>query len=293
MRRRNAVLLVAVIAVVCLVVVRACNRPPREPVRRQAAHPRAVTTVPAPSPPRVTVPSAARMGSPRLAVILDDWGNHYSLLKDAIAVGRPLTLAVLPNLPASSRIAEEAHRAGLGVMLHLPMQPVGGAQPLEPGTIKVTTPDGEIRRLIDLALRSVPHAEGANNHMGSRATSDPRVMRAVLGHLDRKGLFFIDSNTISTTVAPEIAEEVGIPFEQRDVFIDNVSQKEAVKKELLRAARMARRRGDVIVIGHDKRATLAALKEALPEIEKGGVRLVLARDLARVFSDADGAEASQ
>ena len=72
---------------------------------------------------------------PVMAIILDDWGNNYGLLQDAIDIQRPLTLAIIPKLISTRRIASEAHENGLGVMIHMPMEPESHSQPLEPHTI--------------------------------------------------------------------------------------------------------------------------------------------------------------
>ncbi len=237
-----------------------------------------------PTPPKIKLEVRTSNLPPKaayMAIILDDWGNNYSLVKEVLAVKRPMTLAVLPNLPFSKKIADEAHRNHLGVMLHMPMQPMNTLHPLEPHTILTTTPDAEINELLSKALASVPHVEGMNNHMGSAATSDLRVMRSVLKYLKAKGLFFIDSNVIPQTVGPRAAREAGIPFAMRDVFIDNESTVDAVKQKLLEAKNIALRKGQVVVIGHDKKQTLQAIKEIVPSLEKEGVRLVLVKELVK------------
>ena len=53
--------------------------------------------------------------------------------------------------------------------------------------------DEEIRRRVRRALRNVPHARGVNNHMGSKATANERVMRLVLSELKDRNLLFLDS----------------------------------------------------------------------------------------------------
>ena len=115
--------------------------------------------------------------------------------------------------------------------------------------------------------------------MGSAATSDLRVMRTVLKHLLSRNLFFIDSNTASTSVGTQVAKEIGIKFNRRDVFIDNEMKPEVIKIQLERAKNIALRRGSVVVIGHDRKMTLLAIKEMVPEIEAAGVKFVLVRDL--------------
>ncbi len=217
--------------------------------------------------------------SPRVAIILDDWGNNYSLLKDAVAIGRPVTLSILPNLKQTQKIAEKAFENGLGVMIHMPMEPKNRSEPLEPHTILTTSSEREIRGYLDEAILGVPHAEGMNNHMGSAATSDARVMRIVLKYLRERGLFFVDSQVVPKTVCRPIAKEMGLPFTKRDVFIDNEPNSEAIKRQLLEAKKIALAKGKVVIIGHDKRVTLKVIREMVPEFEKDGVRFVLVKDI--------------
>ena len=273
-------LAVLFVAIVSFFVVRGCVHkkttvlPPEIPSRVTTPKPPKEAQIP-PIAANTPIPAAPA----RMAIILDDWGNNFSLTKDAIAVGRPLTLSILPNLPQSKRIAEEAFNNHLGVMLHMPMQPKSKKQPLEPHTIMTTTLDKTIVRYLDAALLSVPHAEGVNNHQGSAATSDLRVMRTVLKHLKEKGLFFVDSDVAASTVGPQVAKEVSIPFTKRNVFIDNIAKVDNIKIELKAAERIALSKGRVVVIGHDKKATLQAIREMVPEFEKNGIKLVLVKEL--------------
>ncbi len=215
----------------------------------------------------------------RMAIILDDWGLNLPLVKEVEGIGRPITLSVLPHLAHSREIAEEASSHGLGVMLHMPMQAKNLRTAGEPRTILTTSPDKQILEYLDQALESVPGAQGMNNHQGSAATSDERVMRTVLGHLKEKGLFFVDSQVISSTRGWRIAKEIGMPFTKRDVFIDNQPTSEAIKAQLLVAQKIALSRGRVVVIGHDKKVTIEAIREMVPELEKNGVKLVLVKEL--------------
>ncbi len=234
-----------------------------------------------PAKKAVTIPWMApsqKQPPPEMAIILDDWGPSGSLVDEVLQFGKPVTLAVIPHLRRSAEVAEEAHAHGLGVMLHMPMQPKN-AKPSEPKTLMTSTSSGEIRRLLDEALSSVPYAEGVNNHQGSAATSDLRVMRTMLAHLKKKGLFFVDSKVIATSTAFQAARETGIPFASRDLFIDNVATVDAVKEKLRDALRLAQSRGRVVVIGHDRSVTLEALRQMVPEIDKSGVKLVLAREM--------------
>lgn len=246
---------------------------------------RPVPTPRVPEKPPVPAPGQP----PRLAIILDDWGNNFSLVQKVADLKRPVTLAVLPHLPSSRRIAEEAHRKGLAVMLHMPMQPLSASQPLEPRTILTTTPDRDVRRYLDEAIEAVPHVEGVNNHMGSKATMDERVMGLVIGRVAERNLFFVDSNTVKGSVCAAVAEGVGARFAKRDTFLDNEPTVEAVKTQLRESVRVALRKGQAVAIGHDKKATIEAIRQMIPEIEKAGVRLVFARELVQASGESDDA----
>lgn len=275
---------VVFVVAVSVLVFRSCvHKSPFEGVRRYTE--RAAPKKPAAKSPKSAAQSArpadVPKGPAKMAIVLDDWGNNYSRVSAALDIRRPLTLSVIPNLAQSRRVAEAAHANGLGVMLHMPMEPRGGHEPLEPHTIMTDSSGETIRAYLDEALLSVPYADGVNNHQGSAATSDARVMRVFLAHLKSKRLFFIDSAVISTTKGPAISRELGIPYSKRDVFIDNELNAAAIKKQLLYAAKMARLRGRVIVIGHDHKVTLETIKNTLPEIESQGVKLVLAKELIK------------
>jgi len=224
--------------------------------------------------------SSSSQVSARLAVILDDLGNDRSAAEAIFALPFPLTLSVLPDHAHSAEIAEEAHRRGYEVMLHLPMQSLGNekpeAQELHPG---MTT--GDVTLLVDQMLQAVPYVVGVNNHQGSQATSDPALMSELMPVLRERHLFYIDSRTSVTTVAFDAARESGVRCAFRNVpFLDDVAEVSAVRKQLELALRDAHEKGEAVAIGHPHPATMRALSELLPHAEAQGVHLVFASNLA-------------
>jgi hypothetical protein len=279
-----ALSVVFVLAVAFLVVRWFFPKRPSVPPRPRAA----ASAVPRPSvlplpavPSRGPVPPPETAAGARIAIILDDWGYTQAPLEYAYRLGRPVTLSVLPNLPYSRRIAEDARRRGLGLMLHLPMQPKG-SRPLEAHTIRVDSSREEVDRILVSDLASVPGAEGVNNHMGSAATSDPRLMRDLFAELGSRRLFFIDSYVDATTVGARTAREMRLPFAARNIFLDHDMDPEIIRGRLFQAARIALKKGSAVAIGHARKMTLEVLEKTMPEVERMGVRFVLARDLARV-----------
>ncbi|MGA8022470.1 MAG: divergent polysaccharide deacetylase family protein [Candidatus Acidiferrales bacterium] len=219
--------------------------------------------------------------NPRLAIIIDDLGYDRSAADAVLALSFPLTVSVLPHLPLSSEVAEEAQRRGDQVMLHLPMESeTDGAKP-EDIELRVGMNAGQVNETLAGMLETVPYAVGVNNHQGSRATADPALMQALMPALRQRGLFFIDSRTDAKTVAYDTAERNGVRAASRKVFLDDVASREAILKQLELAARDARRDGFTIAIGHPSPATIAALSDGVPHLETNGIHLVFASQLVQ------------
>lgn len=249
-------------------------------VRTHTVH--LITPLPAGSRP--LVPRAP--GTAELAIILDDLGHDRSAADSLLALPFPITVSVLPHLPLSAEVAEEAYRRGDQVMLHLPMESqaeVDGSEGAVPEQIelRVGMTQDQVANVLDAMLETVPHAVGVNNHQGSRATADPMLMQALMPALRERKLFFIDSRTTAATVAYDTAESAGVRAASRKVFLDDTPTREAVLAQLDLAARDALRDGSAIAIGHPHPATIAALSEGVPGLEARGIRLVFASDLVQ------------
>jgi polysaccharide deacetylase 2 family uncharacterized protein YibQ len=245
----------------------------------------AVTTAPitseAPSAPPLETPRAAPVVSgnaPRLAIIIDDCGQWLDTEHAFIALPFPVTLSVLPHVRYGSVIARAADAAGKGVMLHLPMQTISGRYP-GPGTITVSMADDAIRSEVSADLAELPQARGVNNHEGSRATQDTRVMSDIADVLAHDGRFFIDSRTSGGSVGESVARTHGVPSASRSVFLDNVDNEALIEVQLREAARDARANGSAIAIGHPRPATLAAVRALGPKFAADGIELTLASAL--------------
>lgn len=217
---------------------------------------------------------------PRLAIVVDDLGYDRAQADSLFRIAYPLTISVLPHESSSSEIAEEAHRRGYQVMLHLPMASNAGdkdeAIELHPGMALAT-----VEKTFSAMLDTVPYAAGVNNHEGSLGTADQKLMDELMPLLHERNLFFIDSRTTVATVAETAAHAAGVAAARRNVFLDDEQYAPAIRKQFALAIRDARQKGSALAIGHPHPETLEVLNEMLPEAERQGVRLVFASDLAR------------
>jgi polysaccharide deacetylase 2 family uncharacterized protein YibQ len=217
----------------------------------------------------------------RVAILFDDAGGSLQQLDPIFALSRPVTVTVLPGLRFSREVALRAQEAGLDVLLHLPLEPEDARNPLGPGGVLTTMSDAQIAQVVADDLDSVPGAIGANNHEGSRATADERVMRVVLGALKSRGLFFVDSVTSPRSVGARLAAEMQIPTASRAIFLDNQNQAEAIRTQLRRLITLARGGKDIVAIGHANRLTPQVLKEILPEFDREDIALVTVSALVK------------
>lgn len=213
------------------------------------------------------LPSRALSEPAKLAIIIDDLGNHQRGCKGVLALPGPLNLAFLPHTPYARRFAERAFEQGHTVMLHLPMSNHSGAT-LGPGALEVTMTTDELRATMEASLDAVPHSQGFNNHMGSLLTEHTKAMQTVMTLAHERQLFFIDSRTSVNSVAREQASQAGVPNLRRHVFLDNDVSGPALEQQFDQAVRRAKRHGLAVLIGHPYPETIAFLNQKLNAMSK-------------------------
>lgn len=236
-------------------------------------------------PDKLPIPKA---GTPKdlakaakIAIILDDGGYHRPENEPALDLDPGLTLSILPHTPHGKALAEAAEAAGFEVMLHMPMQTHSKKIKPFPGQINTDMDADTIERLTNEALAQVPGAVGANNHTGSLFTSDPERMRVFLDVLKKRGLYFVDSLTIASSEAFEVAEDMEVPAAQRTVFLDNTPDPESIQAQFKALVEAAQNNGHAIGIGHFRKNTVAVLEELLPTLAEEGCQLVHVSELVR------------
>ena len=216
----------------------------------------------------------------KIAIVLDDWGynlNNFSILDQ---IKYPLTVSVLPNLSYSRIIAEEMHKRGFEIILHLPMEPREKYR-LEKNTIMASFDEATIQNIIEQDLANIPYVKGVSGHMGSRATEDGRTMEIVCKELKKRHLYFLDSLVSPRSVCSDISRRMALGFAKRDIFLDNKEDPEYIRGQINKLKLRARARGRAIGIGHDRKVTLEVLKEVMPELAREGYKFVFVSELIK------------
>ena len=155
---------------------------------------------------------APKLFKPKIVFVIDDIGEHEKFKNELAKLGPKVTYAILPLRDFSRYFSEQGKRIHADVILHLPLETVHTDQFPGQGLITEEMSDEEILSGLRQDLASVPGHVGVNNHMGSKGTSDRRLMTIILRALKRERLFFFDSHTTSKSVAPEICHSIDFLF---------------------------------------------------------------------------------
>ena len=254
---------------------------------------KATTARPSPAPGRAPRPAVPPSGAPpggappsrvpsstpqnprpvRLGLVIDDLGRSLQEVQEIAALGVPVTYAVLPFESLTPRVVEDLRRRQVEILCHLPMEPAGKENPGF-GALREGMSPTELVETTNRALDAVPGAVGVNNHMGSEISADPAAMRAVLGVLAERGLYYLDSRTSAQSVGYREAIALGLPAAERLVFLDPEPGAEAVRQEFRRFLDLARERGAAIAIGHPHPTTFAVLRDEIPRARAAGFEFV-------------------
>lgn len=209
-----------------------------------------------------------------LAVVVDDCGYDLEPVEILSALPIDMTFSILPFKTNSSAALKIIKNNGKTPMLHLPMEPMDAGQASETRMVSVAMTKEQVQNYTKEAINSLPGIKGVNNHQGSRATSNPATMRAVLEVLQSKGLFFIDSRTLAASVGYKMSREMGISTGFNSRFLDNSSDVDEIKKQIWAAAEIADKYGSIIVICHARENTAKAWSECYKEVQGAGIKFV-------------------
>jgi len=102
--------------------------------------------------PEGTVPS----GAPVLIIVIDDVGYNNGELKPFLELPFPITFAVLPQLPHSADSALSIQKAGKEMILHQPMEALGGNDP-GPHAVYLSMDEATIAKTVAENIDSFPY----------------------------------------------------------------------------------------------------------------------------------------
>ncbi len=256
------------------------EEPKLEPSQNLGGEEQAPQNLPLPGGGGVSVPVVPEPVVPRpaghpakIAIVIDDVGPDLKGSERAIRLPASVTLSFLPYAVRLREQASAAREGGHELLLHMPMEPVGHENPGS-GALMVEMPMSDLQQRFEEALASFTGFDGVNNHMGSKFTAYADGMNMVVDELQQRHLFFLDSRTSTQSVGRKIAEEKGVPSISRDIFLDDDTSPDAIRKQLEATERLAQRKGYAVAIGHPHATTMEVLEAWTAEARARGFELV-------------------
>ncbi|CDG57658.1 divergent polysaccharide deacetylase family protein [Campylobacter coli] len=208
--------------------------------------------------------NSSKIKQARLAIIIDDMAN-ISQVKALQA----LNLKVNPSFFPSDKNHIDTPKLALKFdfyMVHLPLAAINYAKP-ELDTLNPNDTQERIFKKIKQIKKDFKDLKFINNHTGSLFTSNEEAMKKLYKAFEKEGLIFVDSKTIASSKAPKVAKALGQIYIQRDVFLDNQDDVAYIKKQLMDAVKLAKKKGFAIAIGHPRKNTFKALEQSKDLLE--------------------------
>jgi hypothetical protein len=213
-------------------------------------------------------------------------GGDVDQSRRAIALPATVTLSFLPYPASAAALVRDAHREGHEILVHVPMQPLGSANP-GPNVLDTRLDAATNLQRLDWDLARIEDYDGINNHEGSKFTADRDALNLIMGVLAARHLFFLDSRTSPETQVVSAAQAANVESAGRDVFLDDVDQPDAIDAQLRVTEKIARKNGVAIAIGHPRANTLDALWRWCGELQLRGFALIPVREAIRLKSQRD------
>ena len=238
--------------------------------------------IPAPIIPKNKIKESSEVIEGVIGIIIDDFGYRNDEISDGfLNLDAKLTYAIIPGHTYSNLFGKKAVEFGFEVIVHMPLENTGKTFGEEDFVLLTSMNDNIILERINKALDQIPMAIGMNNHQGSKASADSKVVKNIANVMKGKKLFFIDSRTTAESIIESTMVSLGVPTARRNVFLDNEDDEEKIKAQLMELAQKASELGSAIGIGHVKKKTLVVLKKYIPELQEKGFKFEFVSKMLR------------
>ena len=232
---------------------------------------------------------------PRVAIIVTGLGLSRTATDAAINRLPPaVTLAFDPYAIEVGTMATQARAAGHELLAVLPLESeTFPAVDPGPQALMTTIEPAENSKRLTFALSRFPGYVGVVTSSGSRFNAVEAQIRPVLQILKQRGLMFVDGGAAQQSVAPRLADEVGVPDAQSNLILDDNPAPGAIDEQLAKLELLARQNKGAVAIGSPYPSTLARLHAWIGTLEGKGISLAPISALADVQPKAGTTQARQ
>ena len=213
-------------------------------------------------------------GAPRIALMVGGLGLNAEGTAAAIAkLPGAVTLGFAPYGVGIEARAAEAREAGHETALEAPMEDFSdGAGTLH--TLATSASDADNIGSLRWMMSRFTGYIAVVNHLGGKFTADAKEISPILTEIAGRGLGYLDDGASPRSVAPDVAETLGMPSARADLVIDSDPSPEAIEAALARLLDRARERGSAIGVASASPISVEHLARWANGLESKGVALV-------------------
>lgn len=216
----------------------------------------------------------AQSNGPRVAVAVTGLGLSQRVTEAAIALPLNVSLSFSPYGKLTPEWSQAARQKGHELLLDLPAE-TGNFPAVDPG------PDGILvhqalpesaQRLERVLSRSRGYI-GMVLPVGDSLSKDPRILE-ILSLFAGHGLLMVNAYPQPTEPMFQAGEKTGAAVLHTTIVIDEQANETGIKNQLARAEDLARRYGQVMLVGRAKALTITLLDSWLKSLPQKGITLV-------------------
>lgn len=224
----------------------------------------------------------------RLALVLFGFGEDAARADSFFSTSGSFAVAVVPGERGSSASFRSAHRHERELVLHLPLEPLNYPQVNPgPGTLLVTMKPAKVASQVARDLGQAGSVAAVANFMGSLATQDMTLMRAVYRELKKRDLTFLHVSPVAGSVCRSLATDMGVGYAEPDAVVDSETRardRTALERRWKKILEQARARRRLVVWMRATPLTREWLPRALAPKKLEGVSMVPLSAVLKVSS---------
>lgn len=213
---------------------------------------------------------------PRIAIIVGGLGMSLSTTQTAVDTLPPgVTLAFSPYGSELQGLVSAARGNGHEVALEVPLEPYDYPNN-DPGqnTLLASSPLTDNAARLKWVMSRVTGYAGLVNNEGAKFLSSQKDIQMLLGDVQRRGLYFLDSGNSDQSLARDAARVTGVHFARADVAVDRIVSRDAIEKELAALEKAAMQKGFAVGIAQAYPASIEMIRFWAQGLEQKGFALV-------------------
>ncbi|MBM09061.1 MAG: hypothetical protein CMF69_05720, partial [Magnetovibrio sp.] len=214
-------------------------------------------------------------------------GRRIAIMVFDLGLSRAATMAAIRKLPPEVSLVFEPYAnnlkdwllrsrmAGHEVFVSLPME--SNQFPIkDPGPLALTTSvqASENLRRLHTVLSSFGGYVGVVSTMGSKFSTADAQLKPILLEIKNRGLMYVDAASISTSSAPTIAAEIGLPVVKSKIILDNPPSSENIQKRLTQLERAASKNAAAIAVVRPFPVSIVELQSWIKTLNEKNLALV-------------------